>query len=159
MAVIPEDIYQTVEAKLRSREKMTNEAGRRMARAREYATNTAAPPISSSGGKTNRKKSRVEIGAVRAVEAEKELKDMLAWLEVFRCVDEIYPGVSDEGKVARMMYAEGLSQEDVCKITGCSRMTIRRRRDRYVIRTALLAAGKGLISEEVIKDGNIDPEE
>lgn len=160
VAMIPENVYQMVEVKLRNRRKMAETARKRLNRARECATDISAPAVGQIGGKNGHRKSRVEKAALRVIEAEKDMEETMKWLDVFSAMDRIFPASTNEGVVAMLMYGSGMSQEEVCRFTKCTRVTIRRRRDRYVIRTALLAARKGLIAEEeVIAYGGADPEE
>ena len=91
---------------------------------------------------------------------KKALETAQKWDAVFRKLDAIFPENTSEGFVASLMYGNGMSQDDVCRFTHCARVTVRRRRDRYVIYAATLAATMGLIkTEEVKSDGGTDPEE
>lgn len=160
MSVIPEVAYETVEKKLRQRERLIRKAEEAVARARAKATDISAPSGNIPGGKGGQAGSRVERGALNVVRAEKRLENALKWSAVFRKMDEIYPAEdSSEGFVASMIYGNGMSQADLARFTGCSRQTIKMRQDRYVIRCAFLAAQAGLIREEVEKYGNTDQKE
>ena len=160
MSVIPEVAYETVEKKLRQRERLIRKAEEAVARARAKATDISAPSGNIPGGKGGHAGSRVERGALIVVRAEKRLENALKWSAVFRKMDEIYPAEdSSEGFVASMIYGNGMSQADLARFTGCSRQTIKMRQDRYVIRCAFLAAQAGLIREEVEKYGNTDQKE
>lgn len=149
MSLIPEKVYQAVEKRLRQRGSMTRKAEEAVARARERATDISAPTGSGAGSRGGRAGSRTERGALAVIRAEKKLEKARAWENVFRKMDEIYPESSNEGYVASMIYGNGLSQAELARISGCSRQTVKLRQDRYVVRTAFLAAQAGLIREEV----------
>lgn len=160
MAMIPDSIFQMIENKLRSRWKMAAAARRKLTKARALANNIAAPSPDQCAGSRHSRNSRVEKAALCVVEAENQMDETMRWLEVFRIMDQIFPEkTSSEGFVASLLYWNGMSQEDVCRFTGCARVTVRRRRDRYVIRTALIAARMGLIRDEEMMTNAADPEE
>lgn len=144
MSAIPEIIYQEIDRKLRIRPKLMQRAQAKLDRARAKAG------ISSQAGTVGTRGSvsdRTGRAAVAIVTAQRQMERTMKWLKVFETVDQIYPENSEEGAAARMIYRRGMSQQDVCRITGCTRSTIRRRIDRYIFRCALLAAAEGLINK------------
>lgn len=163
MGMIPGKLYATIEKRLRERDTAPAKARRALEAARERAMAISTPGTSSggSGKKSTPGNSRVERAAVLIAMAERNVEILGKWEEVFRKIDEIFPADStNEGFVASLMYGNGMSQEEVCRFTGCARQTIRRRRDRYVNYVALLAASEGLITrEEMIDHGDTDPED
>lgn len=154
MAIIPNVVYETVEKKLRQRQSLTRKAEEALARARAKATDISAPSGQRYSGKGGKPGSRTERGAMILMKAERRVENARAWEAVFREMDRIYPpNDSNEGFVASMIYGNGISQAELARITQCSRQTIRLRQDRYVIRTAFVAALAGLIEKEV-RTGN-----
>lgn len=158
--MIPENIYALVEKRLKERWTAIPKAEKALEKAREKAAAMGSSQTSSGGSKTKSAGSKVERMAILIVTAEKALETAQKWDAVFRKLDAIFPENTSEGFVASLMYGNGMSQEDVCRFTHCARVTVRRRRDRYVIYAATLAATMGLIkTEEVKSDGGTDPEE
>lgn len=158
MGLIPQDVYMQVENRLKGRWSAIQKAEKALERARIRASAGRSLQASSGGSKAHSKRSRVEQAAIMIVSAEKKLENAWKWEDVFRKMDEIFPAdTTNEGFVASLMYGNGMSQEDVCRFTHCTRQTVRRRRDRYITYTALLAADKGLIDMKRMKDdGNTD---
>lgn len=156
MNLIPEAVYRLIEKKLRKRWCLISKAEEAVIRARQRATDISAPAGDGIGGGKSSSGSRVERGAMMILRAEKRLETARKWEAVFRKVDEIYPADSNEGYAAGMIYGNGMSQADLARYSGCSRQTVKLRQDRYVIRTAFLAAAAGLIREEVKMDGDAD---
>lgn len=160
MNMIPEVVYRAVEKKLRKRWNLIEKAEEALARAVAKATDISAPSGEGGGGqKGGIPGSRTERGAMIILRAEKRLEIAKKWENVFRKIDEIYPPDSNEGYVAGMIYGNGMSQADLARYSRCSRQTVKLRQDRYVIRTAFLAAQAGLIREEVRTDGDTDQKE
>lgn len=160
MNMIPEVVYRAVEKKLRKRWNLVEKAEEALARAVAKATDISAPSGETGGGqKGGIPGSRTERGAMIILRAEKRLEIAKKWENVFRKIDEIYPPDSNEGYVAGMIYGNGMSQADLARYSRCSRQTVKLRQDRYVIRTAFLAAQAGLIREEVRTDGDTDQKE
>jgi hypothetical protein len=159
MSYISEEVYRTVEKRLRKRWTMIRKAEERLALARSKAVDISAPSGSAgSGGKGGKPGSKTERGALAVVRAEKRLETAKKWETVFRKVDQIFPEDSNVGFVAGMIYGNGMTQADLARVSGCSRQTVKLRQDQYVIRAAFLAAQMGLIREEVMPDGDADPE-
>ena len=156
MSAIPETIYQMIDRKLRIRKKLKQRAEARLSRARMKA-GISSVQGSGTGGTRGNTSDRTGRAAVAIVTAEKQLEKTMKWLQIFDTVDRIYPESSEEGSAARMIYSQGMSQMDVCRVTGCTRSTIRRRIDRYIYRCALLAAAEGLIDRREL--ARCDPEE
>ena len=152
MSMIPEAVYKTIDSRLKDRNQMIGRAEEELAKAEEDAFCLKSHQLSADkvqGGK--RKKDAVEMAAIRIAEAKNKLEIAWKWEELFRKMDRIFPFEStSEGTVAGYIYQYGMSQADVCRVTGCDRQTVRARKDRYINRAALLAAQMGLIGEEVI---------
>lgn len=91
--------------------------------------------------------------AIRVVEAEEQLRQALAWDDVFTRMDRIYPAGCLEDTVSRMLYDKGFNQATVGEALGMHRITVRRYQDRYVINLALLAVQEGLARMEEKADG------
>lgn len=151
MQMIPESVYQTITRKLRGRDKMKERAEARLMQARMRAG------ISSSGndggGSGNRTSDRTGQAAVAIVTAERQLQKVLQWLRVFDAVDQIYPPDSNEGRAALLIFRNKKSQQDVCRIIGCTRSTVRRWIDSYIFRCALIAIAEGLIDKRELTHG------
>lgn len=118
------------------------------------ATNIASPPTDKTpvrGGE----KDAMPGKAAAVIRAEEKLERARAWERVFRRMDRAFPfETSQEGVVAAYLYDNGMTQEEVCLATGCSRTRIRQLRDNWVCHAALFAAADGLIAmKEGEKDG------
>lgn len=152
MRTIPEQVYLMIDEKLRLRGRLEKRAQKALEKARESAYNLQSPKITGDrvkGGKGS--KDRTEEAALRILTAEAALETAKQWEKVFRRMDAIFPkDGSDEGIVIWYIYRKCMSQAAVCKKIGCDRQTVRVRKDRYIVRAALLAAQIGLLSEEEI---------
>ena len=125
---------------------MQQRAEEKLERARAKASLSGTP--GEGGGGKGRTSDRTGRAAVAIVNAERQLEKVMRWIHVFETVDNIYPEDSNEGFVAGLIYGNGMSQQDVCRFTGCTRTTVRRRLDRYIFRCALIAAADGLIDRK-----------
>lgn len=156
MGAIPEAVYQQIDRKLRIRRKLKERAEARLERARMKA-GISSGTGSATGGTRGSVSDRTGRAAVAIVTAQRQLERTMQWLKVFSTVDDIYPETTEEGATARMIYGCGMSQQEICRKTGCTRSTIRRRLDRYIYRCALLAAAEGLINKrDLIR---VDPDD
>jgi hypothetical protein len=142
MGMIPTPIYRITEKRLRQRDKLA-EAAARTAEARERAADPRvaepdrAPGPRRVGGENPRLEAVIEAG-----DAEELAR---RWLRVFERVDKAFPPETNTGRVAWLMYREGLTQEETCRKLGRDRQYVRRQRDIYVCHCAILAAAAGLI--------------
>ena len=145
MNAIPATIYQMIDKKLRRRETLKQRAEARLERAKMKAGSNGL--LVGPAGRHRSTADPTGRHATSIAAAENYLKRTMQWLNVFEAVDRIYPDSTDEGAAARMIYGKGMSQQEVCAATGCTRSTIRRRVDSYIFRVALLAAAEGLINK------------
>lgn len=153
MGMIPESVYQTITRKLRGRDKLKERAEARLMRARMKAG------ISSSGnesrsGSTGHISDRTGQAAVAIVTAERQLQKTMKWLRVFEAVDQVYPMDSNEGHAAYLIFRNHKTQQDVCRMVGCTRSTVRRWIDNYILRCALIAIAEGLIDKRELTQSN-----
>lgn len=152
MGMIPESVYQTITRKLRGRDKMKEKAEARLMRARMKAgiSSSGNESGSGSGGHIS---DRTGQAAVAIVTAERNLQKVMQWLRVFETVDLVYPMESNEGHAAYLIFRSKKSQQDVCRIVGCTRSTVRRWIDNYILRCALIAIAEGLIDKRELTHG------
>ena len=152
MGMIPESVYQTITRKLRGRDKMKERAEARLMRARMKAgiSSSGNESGSGSGGHIS---DRTGQAAVAIVTAERNLQKVMQWLRVFETVDAIYPPESNEGHAAYLIFRKFKTQQDVCRMTGCTRSTVRRWIDNYIFRCALIATAEGLIDKRELTHG------
>ena len=147
MAMIPEELYQTVERKRRERRTAIKRAREQVARARAKAGSTPGGIMVGDGRRTGGGSSRTEKAALAVVAAEKKLEKVMKWEAVFKQLDEIFPyEETEEGYIAGRLYDQGAIQADISRERGTDRQTIRRRKDIYIFRLILLATAAGLIS-------------
>lgn len=146
---IPAGLYALCEKRRRQRYTAIQAAEEQLARAREAAESAhAAPPDPNGGSHSSGRGDGLERAAIRVVEAEGRLREMLAWDDCFTHLDRIYTAGSLEDTISRMMYDKGFSQAAVCQALGLHRVTVRRYQDTYVINLALLAVQAGLARME-----------
>ena len=143
MAMIPTPVYQLVERRLHQREGWLKRLEEAEQAARQRATDPHAPSPDRepSGHRQGRENRRLDA----AVEAAEAAETARRWLRVFERVDRAFPPESATGRVAVLMYREGLTQEDTARRLGKGRQYVRRQRDIYVCHCAVLAAAAGLI--------------
>ena len=156
MAIIPQGTYRKCEQMLYRRFDLIAAAQEelREARARAYAAGgQALDPI--GGGNGTPSGDALERKAISAAEAENRLREALAWDDVLRKLDRIYPATTKEGRAAWLLYGwrtgTPLTVERVRRLMNVDRKTVRGYRDTYVVNCCLLAATAGLIR---IHDGN-----
>lgn len=157
MGLIPNQLYEELESKIRTRWTILSDARMELEKARAKAYDTSAPIGGGGGGKSSGHSSRTERAAMNLMKAEKKFALAVKWDGVFQQIDRVFPDDTSVGFTASLLYGNGMSQEDVCRATGASRQTVRRCRDKYIINVAIIAAGKGLIEVEEI--GQDDPED
>ena len=142
---IPVGLYALCEKRRRRRYTAIGAAQERLREARQAAEAVhSAPPDPNGGSHGAGRGDGLERAAIRAVEAEEQLRQALAWDDVFTRMDRIYPEGCLEDTISRLMYDKGYSQAAVCQALGLHRVTVRRYRDTYVINLALLAVQAGL---------------
>ena len=141
----PTETYGFIEKKLRNRWTMKERAEAAVARAVEAAGKRRSAMDGTPGGRGGRKSDPNQKAAIILAEAERQRDEALKWEEVFRKVDRMFPEKSSEGFIASLIYWNGMTQQEVCRFCKISRQTVRRRIDRYVNYTALVAAGYRLI--------------
>lgn len=144
--ILSKRVYQETERRLQERYTAIEQARELMAAARAGAyTVKAAPMDPNGGGRGTGRGDALERKAITVAEAEAELRAALAWDDVFRRLDRIFPPDTKEGRVGWYLYQNGLTQADICRIMGCDRQTVRRNKDVYILNCALLAAMAGLV--------------
>jgi len=150
--MIPESVYQTITRKLRGRDKLKERAEARLMRARMKAGISSSGNESGSGS-TGHISDRTGQAAVAIVTAERQLQKTMKWLHVFETVDQVYPMDSNEGHAAYLIFRNHKTQQDVCRMVGCTRSTVRRWIDNYILRCALIAIAEGLIDKRELTHG------
>lgn len=141
---IPLEVYRETERMLRRRRTLLPEARSALAAAEARATDIRSPVADRVSGKGT-PGDRTAAGADILMQAHEQLAGAEKWLKVFAQMDRLFGALTPEGRIARLLYREGKSQEEICCALGVSRQTVRRRRDTYVCHCALLAAKAGLI--------------
>lgn len=150
--LIPESVYQTITRKLRGRDRMKERAETRLMKARMKAGISSTG--NEGGGSAGHISDRTGQAAVAIVTAERQLQRVMKWLTVFEAVDAIYPPDSNEGRAADLIFRKNKSQQDICRMMGCTRSTVRRWIDSYVFRCALIAIAEGLINKRELTQSN-----
>lgn len=146
---IPAGLYALCEKRRRRRYTAIGAAEERLREARQAAEAAhAAPPDPNGGSHGAGRGDGLERAAIRVAEAEEQLRQALAWDDVFTRMDRIYPAGCLEDTVSRMLYDKGFNQATVGEALGMHRITVRRYQDRYVINLALLAVQEGLARME-----------
>ena len=148
MPVIPDSLYRQCESRLRDRWAAIERAEKRLREARQRAYSVSAAPMDRPGGSGSGKGDALERKALAVAEAEQALFDALAWDDVIRRLDRIYPSSTPEGEVAAYLYGNGLTQADCCRLLHKERKRIRELKDAYIINCALLAIQAGLARME-----------
>lgn len=144
MQGLPRALYARIERELRADHRQAvMDAEEELARCREDAHGLKSPALDESG-KTIRPANRVQDGALRVIQAEQRLDTRKSWADVARALDAAFTGTKT-GEVARLLYTDGRRPAEISALLGVDRQTVRKRRDDYVIRAALLAAERGLI--------------
>lgn len=145
MAAIPRTLYAYIEKKLYDQPyQAVSEAAEALISRREEAFGVKSPSGEQSGGHSSGVSNRVQDGVLRVIAAEETLETANRWAFVYMRLGEIFDG-TDEGEVARMLYAQKMTAQEIARNRGVDRQTVRRLRDSYVIRAALLAAEHGLV--------------
>ncbi|MBQ7885366.1 MAG: hypothetical protein IJ313_00570 [Clostridia bacterium] len=153
MAAIPRALYAYIEKKLYDQPyQAVSEAAEALISRREEATGVKSPSGERSGGHSSGVSNRVQDGVLRVIAAEETLETANRWAFVYMRLGEIFDGTG-EGEVARMLYAQKMTAQEIAKHRGVDRQTVRRLRDSYVIRAALLAAEHGLVRTSDYADG------
>lgn len=144
MPVIPDALYRQCEARLRDRWAAIGRAEERLKEARARAYAVTAAPTDRQGSRGSSRGDALERKALAVAEAEEQLRLALAWDDVLRRLDRIYPADTPEGTVAGYLYGNGLTQADCCRLMQRERKRIRELKDTYIINCALLAIQAGL---------------
>ena len=146
MAVIPDGLYKQCDARLRERWTAISRAQERLNEAKARAYTVSAAPTDSGGGHGGGTGDALERKAISVQEAEEQLRQALAWDDVFWRLDRIFPPGTREGEAARYLYTNGLNAADSARAMGISWKTIWDLRNNYIINCALLAVQEGLVT-------------
>lgn len=145
MAAIPRKLYAFIEKKLFEQPyEAVREAAEALITQKEQATGVKSPGSECSGGRSGGISNRVQDGVMRVMAAEENLEAANRWAFVLTRLSEIFEG-TEVAEVAELFYAQKMPEADIARSKGKSRQTIRRCRDEYVMRAALLAAENGLV--------------
>lgn len=147
MTGVPARIYKTIEHQLRlhGHVPQTDDAMDALVEAWHHATDVHAPAFDSVGGGHGGSHDRLERCVLALLDAEDALSDVARWQLVYKELDKIFDGTK-EGAAAQLIYDQRMSQEEAAQVLGVDRQTVRRMRDAYVGRAALLAASAGIIN-------------
>lgn len=104
-----------------------------------------SPGLEQIGSRGTPRHDKVDMAAIRLIDAEARMEEALAWEEVFDLADTHFGMYSDVVKCARLLYDQGLKMTEAAAVMFCDRQTVRRLRDGYVIYCAFAANGKGLL--------------
>lgn len=146
--MIPRALYDLCDSRLRDKWAAVERAEQRLQTARERAYAVSAAPLDQAGSHGGGKGDKLERAALAVTEAEEQLRQALAWMDVFDRLERIYPPETQEGTVARLIYDRGMTQADCCRVMHRERKRIRELKDTYVINCALLAVQAGLARME-----------
>lgn len=155
MSAIPRKLYAYIEHRLYADAyDEVCAAAKKAMELRTDATSLPSPGQGRNGGGHSGVSDRVQSGVERLILAEDNLQTAIRWGQIRVRLGEIFSGTR-EGDVAKAIYTDGMSSQDVAKALGVDRQTIRRCRDTYVGHAALLAAEAGLIrlSDHIEKTG------
>ena len=130
--LLPGNVYELTENMLRRRDKLVPMAQIALYRA-QAAVQSAAPAARRKAEK-------------RAARCEQALIAARAWVGAIRLVERIFPESTEEGKLACLMYQDGMSLNQAARVLGIRRQTASRKKDNFIGHLALIAASQGLIS-------------
>lgn len=122
------------------------------AKARAYGIGAAQPDREPIRDANQRDRLSRRVSAV--ADAERRLDEARRWLAVFAEMDRLYPPAETcpEGQAAALLYGSGYTIAETARALGVRPLTVRRRRDAWVIEAAMMAARDGLL-QEVAKHG------
>lgn len=153
MAAIPRKLYAFIEKKLFEQPyEAVSAAAEALITRREEAVGVKSPGSECSGGRSSGISNRVQDGVMRVMAAEENLETANRWAFVLTRLSEIFQG-TEVAEVALLFYAQKMTEAEIARSKGKSRQTIRRCRDEYVMRAALLAAENGLVRMSEYEDG------
>lgn len=145
MQGIPRALYTRIERELNAQPIRAAMAAEEALRQRmEDAHGLKSPALDGAGGKPGGPSNRVQDGALSVLDAERMLEVRRKWADVEMRLDKAFSGTETQ-EVARLLYTEGKRASEIAAMLGMDRQTVKRRRDEYVTRAALLAAERGLI--------------
>ena len=145
MQGIPRALYTRIERELHAQPIRAAMAAEEALRQRmEDAHGLKSPALDGAVGKPRGPSDRVQDGALSVLDAERLLEVRRKWADVAMRLDEAFAGTETQ-TVATMLYTEGIRASEIAAMIGMDRQTVKRRRDEYVTRAALLAAERGLI--------------
>ena len=152
MAIIPRTLYAYIEKKLHEQPyEAVSAAAEALISRREEAWGVKSAAGGSSGGRSGSVSNRVQDGVLRVIAAEENLCTANRWAFVLTRLGEIFEG-KPEQEIALRLYQRKMTAQEIATECGVDRQTIRRLRDNYVVRAALLAAEQGLIRLEEYKE-------
>lgn len=149
---IPEDTYRRVEHALTHRAENRRRALDRLARAEQEAYDVHGPNldrVGSGGGSQD----RVERAALKLAHAREAADAARSWDKVYRLCMETYQGTCI-AQAARMLIDEKLSQAETARKLMCTRQTVRRYKDDFIYRCAVLAVQFGIL--KIVEDDEHD---
>lgn len=159
MAAIPRKLYAFIEKKLYEQPyEAVSDAAEALITRREEAFGVKSPGSECSGGRSGGVSNRVQDGVMRVIAAEENLETANRWAFVLTRLSEIFEG-TEVAEVADLFYVQKMTEADIAirisakRAQPYTRQTIRRFRDKYVIRAALLAAENGLVRMSEHEDG------
>ena len=152
MAAIPRKLYAFIEKKLFEQPyEAVREAAEVLITRKEQATGVKSPGSEYSRGRSVGISNRVQDGVMRVMAAEENLEAANRWAFVLTRLSEIFEG-TETAEVAELFYAQKMAEAEIARSKSKSRQTIRRCRDEYVMRAALLAAENGLVRMSEYED-------
>lgn len=152
MAAIPRKLYAFIEKKLYEQPyEAVSDAAEALITQREKAIGVKSPGSECSGGRSGCVSNRVQDGVMRVIAAEENLETANRWAFVLTRLSEVFCG-TEIAEVADLFYVQKMTEQSIARSKGKSRQTIRRCRDEYVLRAALLAAENGLVRMSEFED-------
>lgn len=145
MAAIPRALYAHIEKKLHEQPfEAVADAAQALITRREEAIGVKSPGSEPIGGHSGGVSNRVQDGVLRVIAAEETLDAANRWAMVLSRLGEIFEG-KPEAEIAHALYVQKMTAQEVARSRNVDRQTVRRLKDNYVIRAALLAAEYGLV--------------
>lgn len=146
MDLIPAEAFQAVERRRRKRRQAQAEARALLAQA--AARVMGSPALDKVGSAGTPRHDKVDLAAIRLMDAEARLDTAMRWEDAFEETDAHFGADSDVVKCAGLLYDQDKRMTEAADVMFCDRQTVRRLRDGYVIYCAFVAQGMGLLGGE-----------
>lgn len=146
MATIPRSVFRAVEWQLHNREACL----RQISEDEQDAVNSGAGGGIAHAGKGGSTSDRTARSALILAEGDGAYRCRRAWIDCMERVREHFEA-GPQGEFAKRYYGKGVTMLQVARAMCYEVQTIYRYRDQYVTYLALVAAGKGLLSQAQLR--------